>query len=397
MAAFQLTRSFKEFFESERAGGLVLLACTILSLFIANSSWGHSYLHFWHEKLDASFGVIRLNYSIEEWINDGLMTIFFLLVGLEIERELYSGELKEIRNALLPIAAAIGGILFPALIHFMLNSGMPTAKGFGIPMATDIAFALGMLSLMGKRIPASLKIFLTALAIIDDLAAILIIAIFYNTGISWFYLSLSLGIFGALLILNRLKVYNLAFYLLPGIAMWYCMLQSGVHATITGVLLAFAIPFNAKDVQEDRRGPSYQVQHFLHKPVAFLILPLFALANTGIPLAAGWYQQLVSNNSLGIILGLFAGKTIGILFFSWILIKTKRGQLPDSSTWKHLAGAAILAGIGFTMSIFIANLAFDDHTLIQDSKVAILVGSGISCIVGLLWLRISTTKHNLPE
>jgi Na+:H+ antiporter, NhaA family len=394
MAAFQLTRSFKNFFESERAGGLILLACTILSLIIANSNWGDSYLHFWHKKLDASFGFIRLNYSIEEWINDGLMAIFFLLVGLEIERELYAGELKDIKNAVLPVAAAIGGMLVPALIHFILNNGTNTAKGFGIPMATDIAFALGMLSLMGNRVPASVKIFLTALAIIDDLGAILIIAIFYNTGISWFYLTMSLSIFGGLLILNRMKVYNLAFYLIPGIAMWYCMLQSGVHATITGVLLAFAIPFSAKDALEDRRGPSFQLQHFLHKPVAFLILPVFALANTGIPLAQGWYQQLVSHNSLGIILGLFLGKTIGILFFSWLLIKSRKGQLPDASNWKHLTGAAVLAGIGFTMSIFIANLAFNDQTLIQDSKVAILLGSAISCIVGLIWIRTTCPQHN---
>lgn len=394
MATFKLTKSFKNFFESERAGGLILLACTIISLLIANSDWATPYLDFWHTKLNGSFAFIKLDYSLEVWINDGLMAIFFLLVGLEIERELYAGELKDFKNALLPIAAALGGMLVPATIHYVLNMGTATSSGFGIPMATDIAFALGMLSLMGKRVPTSLKVFLTALAIIDDLGAILVIAIFYNTGIDWFYLSLSLGIFAILLILNRLKVYKLVFYLVPGLAMWYCMLQSGVHATITGVLLAFAIPFGVKDALEDRSGPSFQLQHILHWPVAFFILPVFALANTGIPLVKGWHENLFSNNSIGIILGLFFGKTIGILLFSWIMIKSKLSTLPELSNWKHLTGAAILAGIGFTMSIFIANLAFKDQLVIQNSKVAILAGSGISCIVGLIWLRFAVKRRN---
>lgn len=389
--AFQLTRSFKAFFESERAGGLVLLACTIISMFVANSSWGESYLHFWHAKLDLSFSFVELNYSVEEWVNDGLMAIFFLLVGLEIERELYAGELKEIRNAILPIVAALGGMVVPAAIHYYFNAGTNTQHGFGIPMATDIAFALGMLSLLGNRVPASLKIFLTALAIIDDLGAILVIAIFYNTGISWLYLGLALGIFALLLVLNRLKVHKLVFYLIPGVIMWYCMLKSGVHATITGVLLAFAIPFNAADAQE-KPGPSFQLQHWLHKPVAFLILPFFALANTGLPLANDWMAQLKTNNSIGIMAGLLVGKTVGILFFCWILVKSRLGRLPEGVSWNQLLGTSTLAGIGFTMSIFITNLAFTDADTIQYSKVAVLSGSLLSCIAGLLILYFSRSK-----
>jgi len=392
MPLYQLSRSFKAFFESERAGGLVLLGCTILSMLIANSEWSDAYLHFWHTPLDASFSFIKLDYTIEQWINDGLMAVFFLLVGLEIERELYAGELKDLRSALLPIAAAIGGMIVPASIHFLFNSGSNTQSGFGIPMATDIAFALGMISLLGNRIPSSLKIFLAALAIIDDLGAILVIAIFYNSGISWLYLGLALGIFALLLLLNRLKVYKLIFYIIPGVVMWYCMLQSGIHATITGVLLAFAIPFTPAD-SKGRVGSSYRLQHSLHKPVAFIILPLFAMANTGIPLASNWIHQLKSNNSIGIISGLFIGKTIGILLFSWLLIKMKWGQLPEAVYWKHLFGTAILAGIGFTMSIFIANLAFTDTAIIQDSKIAVLTGSLISCIVGLIVLRLSTNLN----
>lgn len=371
---------FRDFTNSEKSGGIVLLFCTIISLFIANSVWGESYTHFWHQYLDASFSRIELKYSVEHWINDGLMAIFFLMVGLEIEREIYVGELSNLRNALLPIAAAIGGMIVPAGIHFLLNAGTPTQSGFGIPMATDIAFALGMLSLAGNRVPYSLKIFLTALAIIDDLGAIMVIAIFYSSGIDWNYLGAAGGIFGMLLVFNRLRVHKLIFYLIPGVIMWYCMLKSGVHATITGVLLAFAIPFT----KDDDTNPSYHLQHFLHKPVAFFILPLFALANTGIMLADGWYKQLTTRNDLGIILGLVIGKPLGILLFCWLLVKSKLVGLPNYITWKHMIGAGTLAGIGFTMSIFISNLAFTDFDIIQYAKVAVLVGSLIAVIIGLL-------------
>jgi NhaA family Na+:H+ antiporter len=317
------------------------------------------------------------------------MVIFFLLVGLEIEREIYIGELSNIKNAILPIAAAIGGMIFPALTHFLFNRGLETQDGMGIPMATDIAFALGMLSLLGRRIPLGIKIFLTALAIIDDLGAILVIAIFYTSDISGIYLGVAMSIFAGLLILNRCRVRHLAFYLVTGVVMWYCMLQSGVHSTITGVLLAFAIPFSERD---DRTNPSFKIQHFLHKPVAFLILPLFALANTALVLGQGWFTGLGTPNSVGIMSGLFFGKMIGIFLFSYLLVAFKVGKLPSEVNWGQMFGVACLGGIGFTMSIFISNLAFSDAAVIQESKIAVLAGSLIACLAGLMILRISSPK-----
>jgi Na+:H+ antiporter, NhaA family len=389
----KITRLLKEFLESEKAGGIILLACTVVSLLIANSEWGLPYIGFWHKYIDLSFAHIDLRYSIEHWVNEGLMAIFFLLVGLEIERELYAGELRNLKVASLPIAAAIGGMLIPAVIHFLFNNGTTTQSGFGIPMATDIAFALGMLSLLGNRVPFSLKIFLTALAIIDDLGAILVIAIFYNDGISWVYLLSALGIFTGLFVMGKLKIYNLLFYIIPGIVMWYCMLKSGVHATITGVLLAFTIPFG----KPGRKSPSYRLQHFLHRPVAFIILPIFALANTGLILSAGWEKALATNNSIGIILGLLIGKPAGIILFSLLLVRLKWGRLPAGISWKDILGAGILAGIGFTMSIFITNLAFKDISTILLAKIAVLTGSVLSCAAGLLWLHFSLKKPTASE
>jgi NhaA family Na+:H+ antiporter len=317
------------------------------------------------------------------------MAVFFLLVGLEIEREIYIGELSDIKNATLPIASAVGGMVIPAALYLMVNWGTPTQSGFGIPMATDIAFALGMLALLGKRIPFSLKVFLTALAIIDDLGAILIIAIFYNTGIAWVYLGAALGIFGVLLLLNRLRVYRLFVYLLLGVVMWYCMLQSGVHATLSGVLLAFSIPFG----KNDDTNISYHLQHSLHKPVAYVILPLFALANTGILLNEGWISNLTSFNSVGIFSGLVLGKPLGIALFAAFSVWLGWGKLPEGTTWKHIIGAGMLGGIGFTMSIFISNLAFEDAGLIQLSKIAVLMASLLATLLGLSLL--ATAKRGL--
>ena len=377
----ELSKLFKGFF-SERAGGLILLFCTIISLLIANSVWGESYTAFWHRYADLSFSNIQLNYSIEHWINDGLMAIFFLLVGLEIERELYIGELAGIKNAMLPVAAAIGGMAVPAFIYFLFTNGTPGQSGAGIPMATDIAFALGMLSLLGSRVPGSIKIFLTALAIIDDLGAILVIVIFYNTGVSWIFLSAALAIFILLFIMGKKGINNLWFYLIPGIVMWYCMMQSGVHATITGVLLAFAIPFGKKGGSH----PSERLQHFLHRPVAFFILPIFALANTGILVSNQWLTDMMSRTSLGVIVGLVIGKPLGILTASFLIIKSGLAKLPRGVNWKHIFGVSLLGGIGFTMSIFIANLAFSDLEMIRTAKISILAASAIACIAGLFVL-----------
>ena len=387
------TKLFKEFFNSEKSSGIVLIFCTIISLCISNFFLGDAYLHFWHQKVGFEAGLVKLNMSVEHWINDGLMTIFFLLVGLEIEREIYAGELSNKKNASLPVVAAVGGMLIPAFIHLMLNKGTATQDGFGIPMATDIAFALGILSLVGKKVPTSLKIFLTALAIIDDLGAILIIAVFYTHELQTTYLFIALGIFAVLIILNRLKVHQLVWYLLPGIVMWYCMLQSGVHATITGVLLAFALPFG--DGKE--RSPSYLLQDWLHKPVAFFIIPLFALANTGIIFSSSLGEALTSNNSLGIMLGLLIGKPAGILIFCWLAVKLKITRLPGSMNWSQVAGAGVLAGIGFTMSIFITLLAFPDSVIIQHSKLAILFASLAAGITGFFMIRKATGKLEVEE
>lgn len=320
------TQLYKDFFESEKSGGLVLIAFTLISLAIANSAFGNSYLHFW----ETTFA----GHSIEHWINDGLMTIFFLLIGLELEREIYQGELSNIKDALLPIFGAIGGMIIPAAIFLLFNFGTETQSGAGIPMATDIAFALGILSLLGNRVPTSLKIFLTALAVIDDLGAIMIIAIFYTKALFWSNLIIALCIFAFLLILNRLKIRNLIPYLIGGVFMWYFMLHSGVHATITGVLLAFAIPFG----NGGEKSTSYILQHFLHKPVAFIILPIFALANTAIVIGTDFTTIITQNYSIGIALGLIIGKPLGIITILFIAIKLGWCQLPNELSWKSILG-----------------------------------------------------------
>ena len=374
---------FKDFFESEKIAGVLLVICTIISLIISNTAFGEKYLEFWDSYINLSFSRLELSYSFEHWVNDGLMAIFFLLVGLEIERELYVGELANIKNALLPILAAAGGVLFPALIHFLLNSGTPTQSGFGIPMATDIAFALGILSLAGKNIPLSLKIFLTALAIIDDLVAITVIALFYTKTFSAYYFFGAIAIFLLLFIAGKRKVYHLSIYVIGGIVMWYCMLKSGVHATIAGVLLAFAIPFH----KEDDKNPSYKLQHILHKPVAFIILPLFALANTAISFPQNILASFTTKNALGIMLGLIVGKVVGIFCFCYVAVKAKLAALPEDLLWRHILGVSFLGGIGFTMSMFITNLAFTDPAVIIASKMGILLASTCAAVVGLYILK----------
>ena len=371
---------FKEFFDSEKSGGLLLIGCTIISLVLTNSVFSSEYLNFWHTNFAGE--------SIEYWINDGLMVIFFLLIGLELEREVYQGELSDINNALLPIFGAIGGMLIPAAIYLFFNYGTPTQSGAGIPMATDIAFALGILSLLGNKVPTSLKIFLTALAVIDDLGAILIIAIFYTKTLLWTNLFIALGIFGLLLIFNRLKVKNLIPYLVGGVVMWYFMLNSGVHATITGVLLAFAIPFG----NGSKKSTSIVLQHFLHKPVAFIILPIFALANTAIILSSDMGAILTEHYSLGIALGLLVGKPIGIFALSLLAVKLGICKLPRDLNWKSIFAVGFLGGIGFTMSIFVTLLAFDNATIINNSKFIILLSSLLAGIIGFLSLKLTLKR-----
>ena len=382
-----LSKLFNEFFESEKTSGIILLCCTILSLILANSGIQSDYTGFW--KIDIG------GHHLDHWINDGLMTIFFLMIGLELEREIYIGELSNLKNAMLPIFGALGGMLLPAGIFLLLNYGTPTQSGAGIPMATDIAFAIGILALLGDRVPASLKIFLMALAVIDDLGAILTIAIFYSSNISWIYLGGAAGIFLALGILNRLKIHNLIPYLIGGAAMWYCMLHSGVHATITGILLAFVIPFQ----NGGENTTSHRLQSFLHKPVSFIILPIFALANTAITInTASFAEDLFTNDSLGIFFGLILGKPVGIFLFAFLAVALKISTKPSDLEWKHIFGVGILGGIGFTMSIFITLLAFGDSPhFIDASKIAVMVSSLVAAITGLIWLRISLPKNILPK
>lgn len=376
-----LTRPFNDFFESEKSSGILLILCTVVSLSIANSTVGQAYLDFWHAKVGGL--------SIEHWINDALMAVFFLYVGLELERELYRGELSDLKSALLPIFAAIGGLGVPALIHFMLNAGTPTQAGLGIPMATDIAFALGVLALLGNRVPISLKVFLTALAVMDDLGAIIVIAVFYTAEFSVAYLLAALAVFIALVGLNRvLRVKALFPYLLGGAVMWLLMFKSGVHATIAGVLLAFAIPFSTN--ADDEASPSYRLEHMLHKPIAFIILPIFALANTGVVVGPGWQQDLLSLNSAGIIAGLVLGKPLGITLFSLLAVASGMSRLSADLKWHHIFGAGLLGGIGFTMSIFITNLAFSGNAaFINASKMAILLASLSAGVLGFACLRFS--------
>lgn len=372
-----LTRLYNEFFRSEKTGGLILVLVTIASIWLANSSWQTGYVRIWQFQMSG--------HSIAHWINDGLMTIFFLLIGLELEREINKGELSDMKNATLPIVGAIGGMLMPAGLYLLFNFGTAAQAGTGIPTATDIAFAIGIMSLLGKRIPGSLKIFLTALAVIDDLGAIMIIAVFYTGSIAFTNLLIALGIFGFLILLNRLKVFNLIPYLIGGAAMWYFMLHSGVHATITGVLLAFAIPFS----KGGEKSPSYILQHFLHKPVAFIILPLFAAANTSIIIGNNWFSGLGDTASLGIITGLVIGKPLGIFVFTFIGVAIGLCRLPQDLKWKNIIGAGFLAGIGFTMSIFVTLLAFEDEALISNSKFAIIVASTLAGIIGFIMLKYS--------
>jgi NhaA family Na+:H+ antiporter len=383
----KVTKTFKAFFESEKAGGILLLFVTLLSIALANSAVQNNYIAFWETEV--------ASHSITHWINDGLMTIFFLLIGLELEREIYQGELSSIKDATLPIFGALGGMLVPAGIFLLLNFGTVTQNGAGIPMATDIAFAIGILSLLGKRVPTSLKIFLTALAVIDDLGAIIVIAVFYTESIDYINLGIAFAIMGILFIFNRRNVHQLYPYLIGGAAMWYFMLNSGVHATITGVLLAFVIPFG----DGSKKTSSYRLQHFLHYPVAFFILPLFAIANTGIAISANWQEGLNHANTIGIILGLVIGKPLGIWLFSFLAVSLGICTLPKDLKWSSILGAGMLGGIGFTMSIFITLLAFknDGEEVITYSKIAILIASFIAGTIGFLWLKFNLKPLKLKK
>src|SRR5690606_35722869 len=378
-------KAFPNFLKHESAGGIILFLCVIISLIIANSPLGAGFNNFLEHQIGFNTNSIHLKYSVALWINDGLMAIFFLLVGLEIKRELVEGELASPKKAALPIICAIGGAIIPAGIYIFFNNGITTASGWGIPMATDIAFALAVITMLGKRIPLSLKIFLAALAIVDDLLAILVIALFYSSELDVTYLAYAGGVFLLLIIFNRLGVKKIAFYLIPGLFIWYFIHHSGIHATVAGVLVALTLP----TTPDATVSPLEKLEHALLKPVNFIIIPIFALANTNIRFEDGMVEGLFSSLGMGIVLGLLIGKPIGIFLMSWLSVKSKLCQLPEGANWIHIIGVGLLAGIGFTMSIFIALLSFVDPELIAVAKFSILTASVLSGAIGFLLLKIS--------
>lgn len=382
---------FKEFLRSGSAGGVILLCCVILSLIIANSPLGPGLENILAAEWGYVFGKVNLKYSTLTWINDGLMVIFFLMVGLEIKRELVEGELSSPKKAAMPILAALGGVIVPASIYYFFNQGTDTASGWGIPMATDIAFALAVISMLGKKVPLSLKIFLAALAIVDDLMAILVIAVFYTTELHYNFLLYAGLIFILLIVFNRMGIKKIYFYLIPGVFIWYFVHHSGIHATIAGVLIAMTLP-TTKDAKE---SPLEKLEHILVKPVNFFIMPIFALANTNIKFQEEMIAGLTTPLGLGIILGLLLGKPIGITLVSWIAVKLNISRMPDNASLIQIVGVGLLAGIGFTMSIFISVLSFTGQPLLlAEAKFSVLVASILSGIAGSLLLTAVAKKNN---
>lgn len=384
-----VTKLFNKFFHSQTSGGIFLIFCTAFSLFLANSPFAESY--------DAIWQMDMFGHSFAHWINDGLMAVFFFLIGLELKREIFVGELSDTKKAILPVFAAIGGMVMPAFIFYLTNKGTDTIHGFGIPMATDIAFAVAIITMLGKRVPMSLKVFLTALAVIDDLGAIIVIALFYpnpEMPLDFTQFGIAMAILFGLFALNKMKVKSMIPYIIGGIAVWWFMLHSGIHATIAGVLVAFTIPFD----KDDSKSLSAKMEHALHIPVAFVILPLFALANTAIRIDGGGLAHFSIPLASGIFLGLVVGKPVGITLFTWIAVKLGLCELPTAVNFKRVFGVGILGGIGFTMSIFVSMLAFKDPSYVKEAKLMILVASLTAAIVGFVLLKILlTTKQDYSD
>ncbi|MVT10386.1 Na+/H+ antiporter NhaA [Chitinophaga tropicalis] len=428
-----LLRPVNKFIHQEFTGGIVLFVSVVVAIIWANSVWHESYHHLWETTFAVHFNNRGLDKPLHVWINDGLMALFFFVIGLELKREFMAGELSSMKKASLPMVAALGGMLIPGIIYFLVNRGLSSEGGWGIPMATDIAFSLALLSLAGKHIPASVKVFLSALAVADDLGAVLVIAFFYTAHIAFIPLMVA-GTFLLLLGLgNLLGVRSAFFYLLLGIVVWAGFLMSGVHATIAGVLVAFTIPARPKIDEEeyieharkytdefenamrrdgalismqqlhalekmkqlslDAETPLQKIEFALHPWVAFMIMPLFALANSGMDIGSNFFSSLLNPVSLGVALGLVVGKFTGVFLFTWMMVRTRVAPLPQGASWKHIAGVAALAGIGFTMSLFITGLAFDDAMMTEQSKYGILVASLIAGTVGLLILRKARKNH----
>jgi len=386
----------EEFIQKESSSGILLIFATILALGFSNSFLAPLYQWFLHIPVEIRIGAVHVDKSLYHWVNDGLMAIFFLLIGLEVKREVLEGHLSSLRQIALPGIAAIGGIVVPAGFYLIFNfSNSVAVDGWAIPTATDIAFALGILSLLGKRVPVSLKIFLMALAIIDDLGAIVIIAIFYTTDLSTLSIVVAIVALTTLIVLNVLGVNKKAAYFIVGTILWFSVLKSGVHATLAGVALAFTIPLNARDENKQAFSPLKEIEHNLHFWVAFFILPLFAFVNAGVNISEISLNQMAGPVPLGILLGLFVGKQLGVFGFSWLAIQLKLATLPEGSNWRQLYGVSVLTGIGFTMSLFITSLAFEDDSIFQfTDKLAILVASFLSGIVGYLILKAGKDTSN---
>jgi NhaA family Na+:H+ antiporter len=392
LAPSLLLLPIRDFLRQEAAGGILLMAAAAVALIVANSPLGDAWDAMWHTSLGVIVGDHEWSMSLVHWVNDGLMAIFFLVVGLEIKRELRMGELREPRTALLPIVAAVGGAVVPALIYIALNAGGPGASGWGVPMATDIAFALGVLAIVGSRVPASLKVFLTTLAIVDDLLAVLVIALFYTDSIDLLGVSEAVICVVLLLVANKLGVRSLLVYGVLGVLLWFGVLVSGVHATIAGVLLAFTIPALVGTAPADgrpTRSPLVRLEHLLHPWSAFLIVPIFALANAGVRLTGG-FEVFTEPIALGVVLGLVLGKPIGILASTWLVGRFTGSGLPDGSTRAQMAAIGLLAGIGFTMSLFIADLAAFDEVGHRAAKLGILAASVIAGVGGFVAMRLAT-------
>lgn len=391
LGKLRITTVFREFFQNQQASGILLVAVTAASLFISNSIWGDDYRAFWEIHFGTEAYHLHLNHSITEWINDALMSIFFLLVGIEIKRELLDGELSDKKRAMLPLFGALGGMAIPALIFTIFNWNSPeTLSGIGIPTATDIAFAIAILGLLGDKVPASLKVFLTALAIIDDLGAILIIAIFYGQGVHWAWLAASAAIVAIMYIVDKLEWDYAWLYSLLGITLWFTMMHSGIHATLSGVILALMLPRQSNK----EKKMSDQMEHFLSKYVSFLILPLFVAANTAIRIDMNMMNDIINSLSLGVFFGLFLGKPIGIVSFSWLADRFGIAQISKNIGFSQLLGAGLLGGIGFTMSIFVTNLAFNDHAYIDMAKLSIIIASITAAGTGY-WLLSKSNKSGL--
>ncbi|MDQ7005097.1 MAG: Na+/H+ antiporter NhaA [Ghiorsea sp.] len=385
----------EEFIKKESSSGILLMIATILALIFSNTFLSGYYEAFLHVPVSIQIGSLSLDKSLHHWVNDGLMAIFFFLIGLEVKREVLEGHLSSMSQVTLPIVAAIGGMVVPALIYVYFNADNPlAANGWAIPTATDIAFALGILSLLGKRVPLSLKVFLMALAIIDDLGAIVIIALFYTVDLSTLSITLASVALAVLIVMNRLGVVRKSAYFIVGLILWVSVLKSGVHATLAGVALAFTIPLYGKSKDGETVSPLKTLEHDLHYWVAFFILPIFAFSNAGVNFTEISLDQMSGNVPLGIMLGLFLGKQLGVFGFSWIAIKLGLAKMPEGSHWLQLYGVSVLTGIGFTMSLFITSLAFGSPDLFQyTDKLAILVGSFAAGILGYLVLRLGRSQH----